>query len=102
MSIRFKKETEIFDSELGLRGLNLLAHAQLIELEIGSQCGGYGRCGKDVVYLKESDRLKVSRPTEIEKRHLPEEQLAVGARLACQCFPNEDGIELEISLPKST
>ena len=80
-----------------MMNLNLLAHAQLIELEIGSQCGGFGKCAGDRVFLAESDRQKVNPPTEAELHWLTPGQLASGMRLACQCFPNQDGDDLLVS-----
>ena len=94
MSVQFLKNNEVFDSEMCMRDLNLLAHAQMLELFIGSQCGGHGRCGADRVVLDAEDRTKVNEPTAIEKHHLSAEELAQGLRLACQCFPNEDNLLL--------
>ena len=101
MSVRFKAQDSIHDADLCLRGLNLLGHAQMIELEIGSQCGGYGRCGKDIVILEEKDQKQVNPPTDIEKVHLTEAELRAGMRLACQCFPDSDGLDITPAL-KST
>ena len=94
MSVRFQKKDQIFDSELCMRGLNLLGHAQMIELEIGSQCGGFGKCAADRVILAPEEQKKVNPPTEVETHHLSKEELVQGLRLACQCFPNEDGMSI--------
>lgn len=81
--------------------LNLLAHAQMIELEIGSECGGHGHCGGDRVRLARGAR--VSAPSPEEREHLSAEELAQGWRLACQCFPepSQNGeTELVVETPR--
>ena len=67
----------------------------MIELFIGSQCGGHGKCGKDRVMLNTQDQSYVNPPTEIERAHLTEQDLARGVRLACQCFPERDNLKIE-------
>ena len=74
------------DSGFCDRNLNLLAHAQAIELETGSRCGGHGVCGGDRVRIESASRL--SPLTEAEKEHLSPEEIQSGWRLACQCFPD--------------
>ena len=75
VSVKFYKKNDIFDAELCMQGLNLLGHAQLIDLSVGSQCGGHGICGADRIRLKARDAKKVSAPTKIEKMHLTPEEL---------------------------
>jgi ferredoxin len=76
--------------------LNLLAHAQAVELEIGSRCGGFGECGGDRVRIA-TPHAALSPITAAEREHLSAEELAQGWRLACQCFPekNEQTIVVE-------
>jgi ferredoxin len=88
--------------------LNLLAHAQCLEIGIGSQCGGHGICGGDRVRvqvlggsetqstLSATLSAPLSPPTEAELKHLSPKELAEGYRLACQCYPNEASLELKI------
>jgi ferredoxin len=92
MSIVFKslKTQEVHDSEFCERNLNLLAHAQSIELEIGSRCGGFGECGGDRVRINPTDKARFSPITEAEREHLSEDELREGWRLACQCFPQSN------------
>jgi 2Fe-2S ferredoxin len=90
MSIRFKSH----DTGFCDKNLNLLAHAQSIELDIGSECGGHGICGRDRVRIEPGADL--SPVTEAEREHLTPEELAQGWRLACQCFPEQSGLELTI------
>lgn len=76
--------------------LNLLAHAQTLELEVGSRCGGHGICGGDRIRILGTPPL--SEITEAERRHLSEAELAAGIRLACQCFPNDSAIALRVEI----
>src|SRR4051812_37619073 len=80
------------------RNLNLLAHAQMIELEIGSECGGHGICGKDRVKLSEASRDLVSPVSDEERAHLSPSELAAGWRLGCQCFPESSGASIEVEV----
>jgi ferredoxin len=92
MSICFKslKNQKLHDTELCERNLNLLAHAQCIELEIGSRCGGYGECGGDRIKIDPSLKDSFSPITDAEREHLTEEQIKNGWRLACQCYPESN------------
>lgn len=92
MAIVFEKSGKKYRVEECYQGLNLLAHSQLIELETGSQCGGHGRCGKDLIQI--DDQSMLNHPTAIESLHLSVLQLKQGWRLACQCFPGRDGLEI--------
>ncbi|MBS1963672.1 MAG: 2Fe-2S iron-sulfur cluster binding domain-containing protein [Bdellovibrionales bacterium] len=76
--------------------LNVLAHAQTLELEVGSRCGGHGICGGDRVRVLGEPPL--SEITEAERRHLSKKELAAGIRLACQCFPNDSTISLRVEI----
>jgi ferredoxin len=84
------------------RNLNLLAHAQAIEMDLGSQCGGHGRCGKDRVRTTEPngqpDAPSLSPLTEAERRHLSAQEIAAGWRLACQCFPEKNDLNIKVAL----
>ncbi|RYZ71367.1 MAG: 2Fe-2S iron-sulfur cluster binding domain-containing protein [Proteobacteria bacterium] len=78
--------------------LNLLGHAQILELSVGSQCGGHGICGADRVQVFASDPSALSELTEIENKHLSEDEIKNGFRLACQCFPEFSTSQLEIKV----
>lgn len=88
-----KLEVDLCDSRL-----NLLAHAQLIELDIGSRCGGHGHCGGDRIQL--APGAAVSPPSTEEHEHLTPEELAQGWRLACQTFPEQilENTDLEVKV----
>jgi ferredoxin len=98
MSLKFinRHTREVEDSGHCLQGLNVLAHAQLIELDIGSQCGGKARCGKDWVWIASEDRKWFNSPEKIEVHHLGSEAVGKGWRLACQAFPSRDNLEIQI------
>ncbi|MBS1958045.1 MAG: (2Fe-2S)-binding protein [Bdellovibrionales bacterium] len=89
-------QSQSFDAGYCLQGLNILGHAQLIDLFIGSECGGQGRCGKDRIQISEPERIHYNPPTELEHRYLSDALIADGWRLACQCFPAEDGLSLTV------
>lgn len=78
--------------------LNLLAHAQTIELEIGSRCGGHGKCGGDRVRIRPDSECTLSAVTESERKHLSPIDIEKGYRLACQCFPNDAQGTLRIEI----
>jgi ferredoxin len=98
MSIRFieSRTQKVHETSHCLQGLNLLGHAQLIELEIGSRCGGKGRCGKDRVRIDITQQQSLNPPTEIERLQFSREALEEGWRLACQAFPNQDELTLDV------
>lgn len=77
--------------------LNLLAHAQSAELDIGSQCGGHGICGKDRIRIDDLEtRKKLSAVTHAEREHLSDKEIAEGCRLACQVYPNSKDLDLRV------
>ena len=81
------------------KNLNLLGHAQLEEITLGSRCGGHGKCGGDrvqVTLLGEQQNQALSPLTEAERNHLSAEEIAQGWRLACQCWPNSHSLDLEV------
>jgi len=82
--------------------LNLLAHAQAIELDVGSRCGGHGICGGDRVKIDlsvEAREVHLSRVTADEREHLTDEELHEGWRLACQCFPQPGTTSMVVQAP---
>jgi ferredoxin len=96
MSVQFYRDGKLISDVDCFQGLNLLAHAQIEELETGSECGGHGKCGKDRILISESDQKKLNAPTFIETRHLTLVELSEGWRLACQAFPNVDGLSITV------
>lgn len=98
MSVRFFRDGRMVSAVDCFQSLNILAHAQIEECETGSECGGHGKCGKDRVIIVESDRKKLNAPTLPEKKFFTADEIENGWRLACQAFPNEDAMEMEVSL----
>ena len=97
MTIRFiKPDGSVHDSEMCEPNLNLLAHAQAIELDIGSECGGHGACGKDRIQVPVASIGDLSPPSDEEKHHFTEAEFAQGWRLACQCFPENRDVKLDV------
>ena len=94
MAVRFGSSVEV----TCYRNLNLLAHAQMEEVDVGSQCGGFGVCGGDRVKVV-CGRESLSPLSEAEREHLNPEEIASGFRLACQAFPQEDGVEIVLESP---
>jgi ferredoxin len=98
LTVVFKMpDHSIQDTGFCERNLNLLAHAQAIELEIGSRCGGHGVCGGD--RIKVTHQVELSQLTEVEKKHFTPEEIAQGWRLACQCFPEKSNQLIVLSVP---
>jgi ferredoxin len=95
MSVRIHLPSQIILVDC-YKQLNLLGHAQLEEIDLGSQCGGHGICGKDRVQILEGvDRL--SPVTSAEERHLSKSEIQNGVRLACQAWPEGDLCTIELS-----
>ncbi|MEK6578960.1 MAG: hypothetical protein AABZ55_07015 [Bdellovibrionota bacterium] len=101
MSVSFKSpDGSSHDSGICEPKLNLLAHAQAIELDIGSECGGHGICGKDRVLIPKKIMNMFSMITEAERHHFSDAELGAGWRLSCQCFPNRGSLNCEILIQK--
>jgi Na+-transporting NADH:ubiquinone oxidoreductase subunit NqrF len=79
------------------RELNLLAHAQIEEIEIGSRCGGHGICGGDKIKII-THTSKLSSITELEQKHLSPNELKQGWRLACQSWPDSDQCDIKVQI----
>jgi len=67
-------------------GTTLFNAAHWIGLPIESTCGGRGTCGKCKVRVLEGE----APVTPADLRHLSEEELAAGWRLACECVLADD------------
>jgi len=61
----------------------LLEIAREAGVELRTDCGGQGTCGKCKVQIIEC-LGKVSEPSEEERKHLSDEEISEGYRLACQ------------------
>ena len=65
------------------RGQSVMEAAKLGKITLPHKCGGHGSCGTCKVLVESKTDLSV--PTNMELRHLTEEKLTIGFRLACQC-----------------
>jgi uncharacterized 2Fe-2S/4Fe-4S cluster protein (DUF4445 family) len=63
-------------------GVTAMKAAQALGVDISSLCAGQGKCGKCKVRIL-GDPGTVSEPTDIEMKHLSEEEIREGLRLAC-------------------
>ena len=95
--IQFKIGSNTYPVECVLQ-LNLLGHAQLLELGIGSLCGGHGVCGGDRLRISMDQMFAFSPVTDKEREHLSNELLAQGWRLGCQTYPNRGDLNVEIEV----
>lgn len=96
MAVKFHLNYQTHSTDC-YRELNLLAHAQLEELDIGSRCGGHGICGGDKIKV-EAEPGDLSPITDPEKTHLTPEMIQKGWRLACQCWPSKNHLEIQVKL----
>lgn len=69
------------------RGTSILEAAQRANLTMNVVCGGQGKCGKCLVYIKSG---KVSFEADKYRQLITPEELARGACLACQTFVRGD------------
>ncbi len=100
MVIHFKAKNDLLNKKIPCyEKLNLLGHAQIEELSLGSECGGHGVCGKDKIQIIHTDQKKINPPTEEELKLFSKEEIQEGWRLSCQCFPNQNDLEITVSCP---
>lgn len=65
------------------RGMTVLQAAMSGKVNVPHKCGGHGSCGTCKVQV--DSRTALLEPNALEWRHLSEERVAQGFRLACQC-----------------
>lgn len=81
MAVRFQPQR----AEIAVdRGQSVIEAAKLGKIVLPHKCGGHGTCGTCKVIIE--SKTELSPPTRVEYRHLTEERIAVGYRLACQCL----------------
>jgi ferredoxin len=97
--LTFQGPTESFAIEAEPQ-LNLLAHAQLDEWTLGSRCGGHGECGGDRIQIQNAQPGDFSPLTAAEIELIKEEDLNLGWRLACQCWPERKDLNVTILCPR--
>jgi uncharacterized 2Fe-2S/4Fe-4S cluster protein (DUF4445 family) len=67
-------------------------------VEISSECGGQGACGKDIIRI-ERGVASLSEPTEIEKKLSRNGGLKPDQRLACQAKIADDTSDITVYIP---
>lgn len=73
----------------GYPRLNLLAHAEMIELDLPQTCGGQAECGTCRVRVVEGE-CTPARGDEVELTSRHRGRFAQGERLSCQARPRSD------------
>ncbi|GAA0177813.1 ASKHA domain-containing protein [Clostridium sediminicola] len=66
--------------------MNLLSNLLKNDIKMESPCGGKGICGKCKIKILSGSSL----PSQQDNKFFTEEELKLGYRLACTCFPSED------------
>jgi uncharacterized 2Fe-2S/4Fe-4S cluster protein (DUF4445 family) len=79
------------------KGILLLDALKSAGLNVRSECGGKGICGKCRVIIRGTS--KISNITDTEKEHLSTSELKSGYRLACCCYLTHDAT---ILIPEET
>jgi len=79
------------------KGILLLDALKSAGLNVRSECGGKGICGKCRVIIRSTS--KISNITDTEKEHLSTSELKSGYRLACCCYLTHDAT---ILIPEET
>jgi len=80
-------------------GENILEHIRRIGgVEIDSECGGHGTCGKDIIRVEQGFR-SFQDTTDVEKKIIPEDKRKLGQRLACQAMVAKDTEDIIIFIP---
>ncbi|MHA1213253.1 MAG: ASKHA domain-containing protein, partial [Candidatus Heimdallarchaeota archaeon] len=69
------------------KGTNIFYATIEAKIPLRTECGGKGICGKCKIIIHTGN---VSKPTNIERKHLSKKELSSGYRLACQTVPKED------------
>ena len=80
-------------------GESVLEHIRRLGgVEIDSECGGKGICGKDIIRVEQGFR-SLEDLTDVEKKLIPEDKRKIGQRLACQAVVVKDTEDIIIFIP---
>ncbi|MFB6261371.1 MAG: 2Fe-2S iron-sulfur cluster-binding protein, partial [Thiohalorhabdaceae bacterium] len=69
-------------------GTSLFHAARELGINITSDCGGHGECGKCFVRL----RSEPNEPTAVDRRMLAQDRLDMGTRLSCRYLLQTDTV----------
>ncbi len=76
-------------------GSSILEALRKSGVEITSLCGGFGLCGKcRVIVVSGGENL--SKPSDVEKKHLIREEIERGYRLACQAIVEKGCVTINV------
>lgn len=81
VAIRFQPQRAEIAVE---RGQSVLDAAVFGKVALPHKCGGHGSCGTCKVQV--DSKTEIPGPNQLELRHLTEQRIADGYRLACQCM----------------
>ena len=80
-------------------GETILDHIRRIGgVEIASECGGQGVCGKDIIRIEEGSE-HVTNITDTESHFLQQGLLKPGQRLACQAKLAKEKVDISVFIP---
>ena len=80
-------------------GETILQHVRRIGgVEIDSECGGRGTCGRDVIRVDQGAE-SLTEPTDVERRLLEQGGLDPGQRLACQARVADAARDIRVFIP---
>jgi len=80
-------------------GESVLEHIRRIGgVEIDSECGGQGICGKDIIRVERGSGA-LTELTDVERRFLETGELRAGQRLACQARVTGDTEDIVVFIP---
>ena len=89
----------------GRDGINIVPGESVLEhirriggVEIDSECGGHGTCGKDIIRFEQGFR-SLQDLTDVEKKIIPEDKCKLGQRLACQAKVIKDTEDIIVFIP---
>ncbi len=89
----------------GREGINITPGESVLEhirkiggVEIDSECGGKGICGKDIIRVEQGAEY-LGEMTDVEKNFLEKGELKPDQRLACQAIVTEDAENIRVFIP---
>jgi len=80
-------------------GQSVLEHIRRIGgVEIDSECGGQGVCGRDIIRVEQGLQY-LTEISNVEKKFLEQRELKPGQRLACQAKVASDEEDIKVFIP---
>jgi len=94
ITIQFEPEGRRIETDSGQKILDI---AEAFGIDIRSECGGKGSCGKCRIIIQ--DQSRVSEVIDLERNHLSESEISDGYRLACCTIAKGD---LVVEIPEES